>query len=421
MGALKNKTRYSAWSVLRQGFTGQQGWTPAWQDRDPEPRYDMVIVGGGGHGLATAYYLARTHGVRRVAVLEKGWIGGGNTGRNTTIIRSNYFYPSSAALYEMSLKLYEGLSRELNYNIMFSQRGMFELAHNEAELEAMARAANAMRINGIDIEILDRDQTLREVPLLDTDLDVRWPILGSLLQRRAGVARHDAVAWGYARAADSLGVHIIQNCEVTGFDIRSGRVVAVETSRGRIAADRIGMATAGHSGVLAEMAGFRLPLQSYTLQAMVSEPIKPCLHQVVSSSSHGAYVSQSDKGELVMGGGLDRSPSYAQRGGFLVTQSVVAPLIEMFPAFASLKLMRQWGGIVDTSPDNSPIIGPSPIEGLYLDCGWGTGGFKAIPAGGTLLAHVLATGRHHEISEPFDLARFESGALIDEAHAGVAH
>jgi sarcosine oxidase, subunit beta len=415
------KTHYSGWSLLREGIGGQTGWSKAWQDRDPEPRYDVVIIGGGGHGLATAYYLARIHGIKRVAVIEKGWLGGGNTGRNTTIIRSNYFYPESAALYDLSVRLYEGLSRHLNYNIMFSQRGMLEVAHSEAELEMMCRAANAMRINGIDIDILDRAEVLRLEPLLNSDLNCRWPVIGALIQRRAGVARHDAVAWGFARAADFLGVHIIQNCEVTGFEVERGRVMAIETSRGRIAGDRFGMAVAGHSSFLAGLAGFSLPLQSYTLQAMVSEPVKPCLDLVVASSSHGAYVSQSDKGELVMGGNLDRCPSYAQRGNFPVTQSVVSSLVEMFPAFATLKLMRQWGGIVDTSPDNSPILGPSPVEGLYLNCGWGTGGFKAIPAGGTLFAHILATGEHHPITAPFDLRRFESGETIDEAHAGVAH
>jgi sarcosine oxidase subunit beta len=415
------KTHYSGWALLREGIAGQTGWSQAWRDRDPAARYDVAIIGGGGHGLATAYYLARAHGIARVAVIEKGWIGGGNTGRNTTIIRSNYFHPESAALYDLSVGLYEGLSRALNYNIMFSQRGMIEVAHSEADLEMMCRGANAMRINGIDIEIIGRDEVLRLAPLLNADVNCRWPVLGGLIQRRAGVARHDAVAWGYARAADALGVHIIQDCEVTGFEIVRGRAAAVETSRGRIAAERFGMAVAGHSSVLAGMAGFGLPLQSYTLQAMVSEPIKPCLDLVVASSSHGAYVSQSDKGELVMGGNLDRCPSYAQRGNFPVTQSVVAALVEMFPSFATLKLMRQWGGIVDTSPDNSPILGPSPVEGLYLNCGWGTGGFKAIPAAGTLFAHILATGRHHPISEPFDLARFAAGATIDEVHAGVAH
>jgi len=416
-----HKRHYSGWSLLREGLRGQRGWTPAWQDRDPQPHYDVVIIGGGGHGLATAYYLAKQHGIRRVALLEKGWIGGGNTGRNTTIIRSNYFHPQSAALYDLSVSLYEGLTRELNYNIMFSQRGLIEVAHSEAELETMARAANAMRINGIPIELLGREQTLALAPLLDPSPNTRWPVCGALQQRRAGTARHDAVAWGYARAADALGVHIIQNCEVTGFEMTAGRLRAVRTSRGAIGAGRFGMAVAGNSSALARLAGFELPIQSYTLQAMVSEPVKPCLDVVVLSSSNGTYVSQSDKGELVIGGNLDRCPSYMQRGSFRVTQSVIAPLIEMFPAFATLKLMRQWGGVVDTTPDNSPIIGPSPVPGLFLNCGWGTGGFKAIPAGGTLFAHVLATGRHHALSAPFDLSRFESGEVIDEAHAGVVH
>ena len=285
----------------------------------------------------------------------------------------------------------------------------------------MARAANAMRINGIPIELLSREQTLALAPLLDPSPNTRWPVRGALQQRRAGTARHDAVAWGYARAADALGVHIIQNCEVTGFEMAGGRVAAVKTSRGTIRADRFGMAVAGSSSAVAKLAGFELPIQSYTLQAMVSEPVKPCLDTIVLSSTNGVYVSQSDKGELVFGGNLDRCPSYMQRGSFRVSQSVIAPLIEMFPAFATLKLMRQWGGVVDTTPDNSPIIGPSPIPGLFLNCGWGTGGFKAIPAGGTLFAHVLATGQHHPLSEPFDLSRFESGELIDEAHAGVVH
>ncbi|HZX90587.1 MAG TPA: sarcosine oxidase subunit beta family protein [Rudaea sp.] len=421
MKEASRKRHYSAWSLFREGLRAQRGWTPAWRDRDPESAYDVVIIGGGGHGLATAYYLAKQHGVKRVALLERGWIGGGNTGRNTTIIRSNYFHPQSAALYDLSVSLYEGLTRELNYNIMFSQRGLVEIAHCEADLEVMARAANAMRINGIPIELLSREQTLALAPLLDPSPHTRWPVRGALQQRRAGTARHDAVAWGYARAADALGVHIIQNCEVTGFEIAGGCVAAVKTSRGTIRAGRFGMAVAGSSSAVAKLAGFELPIQSYTLQAMVSEPVKPCLDTIVLSSQNGTYVSQSDKGELVIGGSLDRCPSYTQRGSFRVTQSVIAPLIEMFPAFATLKLMRQWGGVVDTTPDNSPIIGPSPIPGLFLNCGWGTGGFKAIPAGGTLFAHVLATGQHHPLSEPFDLSRFESGELIDEAHAGVVH
>ncbi len=421
MARTPHPPRYSAWRLVREGLRDQQGWTPAWEDRDPEDGYDVVIIGGGGHGLATAYYLAKTHGVTRVAVLEKGWIGGGNTGRNTTIVRSNYFHPPSAALYDLSVSLYETLATELNYNIMFSQRGMMEIAHNQGELEFMTRAANAMRISGVDIEILDRAETLRREPLLERSMQIRWPVCGALLQRRAGTARHDAVAWGYARAAAARGVHIIQNCEVRGFVIEAGQVRGVETTRGTIRAGRVGVAVAGNSTVLARLAGFDLPLQSYTLQAMVSEPVKPCLNGVVLSTSTGAYISQSDKGELVMGGNLDRIPSYAQRGSFRVTQSVVASLLEIFPAFANLKLMRQWGGTVDTSPDNSPILGPAPLAGLYLNCGWGTGGFKAIPAGGTLFAHLLATDRHHPLSAPFDYRRFARGELVDEGHAGVAH
>jgi len=416
------KPRYSALTLLREGLAGQKGWTPAWQDRDPKAGYEAVVVGGGGHGLATAYYLARNHGIRDIAVLEKGWIGGGNTGRNTTVVRSNYFFPESAALYDHSGRLYEGLSRELNYNIMLSQRGMIEVFHSEPEMELMARMTNAMRVNGIDVDILDRREVLEMVPILNHSEDCRWPILGGMIQHRAGIARHDAVAWGYARAADSLGVHIIQDCEVTGFRIAGGRVRGLETTKGVIASDRVGLATAGHSSVLAARAGFELPLQSYTLQAMVSEPIKPCLDRVVASLSMGVYVSQSDKGELVIGGGLDRYPSYAQRGFLSMTRLVIGSLLELFPSFATLKLMRQWGGIVDVAPDSSPIIGPTPVEGLFLDCGWGTGGFKAIPVGGTLLAHLLATGAHHPLSRPFDLSRFETGQLVDEAaSAGIAH
>jgi sarcosine oxidase subunit beta len=382
----------------------------------------VVIVGGGGHGLAAAYYLAREHGVRNVAVLEKGWLGGGNTGRNTTVVRSNYFFPESARIYDFALRLYEGLSRELNFNIMLSQRGMMMLAHTEHDFEMMARSVNAMRINGIDVELLDAKQVRAEVPLLNFSPDARFPIHGAFVQRRGGIARHDAVAWGYARGADALGVDLIQNCEVTGFRIEAGRVVGVETNRGAIAAGAVGLAAAGHSGVLAAKAGFRLPIQSYALQAMVSEPIKPALHTVVLSTATGTYVSQSDKGELVFGGGLDLYPSYAQRGNLPVGQTIIAGLLEIFPSFRRLKLMRQWAGIVDVCWDYSPIIGPAPVQGMFLNCGWGTGGFKAIPAGGWTLAHLLATGRHHEMSAPFDLGRFAQGRLIDEAAgAGIAH
>lgn len=414
--------RYSALSLLRQGLAGHAGWPQAWRSPAPRAVYDAVIVGGGGHGLATAYYLAKNHPRRRIAVLEKGWLGGGNTGRNTTIVRSNYFFPESAALYDFALRLYEGLSQDLDYNIMLSQRGILMMAHSEHDMELMARSVNAMLLNGIDVELLDAAQVRAEVPLLNFEPGARHEIHGGFTQRRGGIARHDAVAWGYARAASALGVDIIQGCEVTGFDIVGGRVAGVQTSLGRIAAGTVGLCAAGHSGVLAGMAGFRLPIQSYALQAMVSEPVKPVLDTVVMSSATGMYVSQSDKGELVFGAGLDLYPSYAQRGNLPVQQDVAAGMLEMFPAFRRLKLLRVWAGLVDVCWDYSPIIGPAPVAGMYLNCGWGTGGFKAIPAGGWMLAHLLATGAHHPISAPFDLARFTSGRLIDEAAgAGIAH
>ena len=415
--------RYSALALVRGALSAHRHWAPVWRSPEPKPSYDIVLVGGGGHGLATAYYLAKNHGITNVAVLERGWLGGGNTGRNTTIVRSNYLYPESARLYDFALKLYERLSRELNFNVMLSQRGLIDLAHSRHDLDSMARWVNAMHMNGVDAELLSREQVAEWLPLLDMSPDARYPVLGGFLQRRAGTARHDAVAWGYARAADALGVDIIQNCEVTGFLTGAdGRVVGVETSRGRIQAERIGIAAAGHSSVLAKLAGFRLPVVSYALQAMVTEPLKPALDAVVLSPGTGAYLSQSDKGEMVIGAFLDLFPSYAQRGSFAVLQAIVAATLAMFPSFSRLRLMRQWAGIVDVVHDSSPIIGPTPIPGLYINCGWGTGGFKAIPAGGWTLAHVLATGRNHELAEPFQLERFTSGRLIDEAAAaGIAH
>ena len=415
-------TRYSALSLMREGLRGHRGWRPAWAKARPKPAYDAVIVGGGGHGLATAYYLARNHGLSRVAVLEKGWIGGGNTGRNTTAVRSNYFYPESVALYDLSLRLYEGLSRELNYNIMLSQRGMLIAAHTPAQMEICARIANAMQLNGVDGHLMGADEALRRIPLLNQTSDARFKCLGGVWQGRAGVARHDAVAWGYARAASDLGVDIIENCTVTGLDIQAGRIVGLETDLGPIRTPRVGLAAAGATPGMAAMAGVRLPIHTYALQAFVSEPVKPMLDTVLLYLGTGTYVSQSDKGELVFGGGLDRVPTHGQRGNLPAQETVVSGLLEMFPAFAQLKLLRQWAGVVDVVPDSSPVIGPVGPEGLFVNCGWGTGGFKAIPAGGWLLAHLLATGTHHAISRPFDLDRFARGRLIDEAAgSGIAH
>ncbi|MBL9061308.1 sarcosine oxidase subunit beta family protein [Tabrizicola sp.] len=413
---------YSALSLLKEGLAGQKGWAKAWESPEPKPRYDMVIVGGGGHGLATAYYLAKQHGITDVAVVEKGWLGGGNTGRNTTVVRSNYFFPESVRLYDMALKLYEGLSRELNYNIMLSQRGMISLAHTPAEMEMAARVVNAMQINGTDAELFGPEDVKRVLPIYNFGPKARYPALGGVWQGRSGTARHDAVAWGYARAAARLGVHILQQCEVTDFLIEGGRCRGVVTASGAIRADKVGLAVAGHSSQMAAKAGFRLPVTSYALQACVSEPVKPILDTVVLSPGAGTYASQSDKGEMVVGGGLDRIPSYGQRGNLPVLETVLSGLVEMFPAFRQLNLMRQWAGIVDVVPDSSPILGESPLPGLFLNCGWGTGGFKSIPAGGVLLAHLMATGQHHDISRPFDLDRFTTGRLIDEAAgSGIAH
>ncbi|MEX2009801.1 MAG: sarcosine oxidase subunit beta family protein [Dongiaceae bacterium] len=408
--------------MVRNALSYHENWPEAWRSPAPKPDYDVVIVGGGGHGLATAYYLAKEHGLTNVAVVEKGWLGGGNTGRNTTVVRSNYLWDESAHLYEYSLKLWEGLTRELNFNLMFSQRGLLSLAHNQHELRDLHRRVNAIRLNDIDSEILDVEQIKKFCPIINCDPKARHPVLGASLQRRGGVARHDAVAWGYARAADARGVDIIQDCAVTGFRITNNRVQGVETTKGYIGARKVACVTAGHSSVLAALAGFRLPIESHPLQALVSEPVKPVLHTVVMSSAVHVYVSQSDKGELVMGAGIDGYNSYSQRGSPLVIENLFNALIELFPIFSRMKMMRQWGGIVDICPDASPIIGSTPVDGLYFNCGWGTGGFKSTPGSGWVFAHTIARDEPHPLNAPFQLDRFTSGHLIDEhGAAGVAH
>ncbi|HEX5453814.1 MAG TPA: sarcosine oxidase subunit beta family protein [Stellaceae bacterium] len=414
--------RYSFLSLAGHALSGHRRWAPAWRKAAPKPRYEVVIIGGGGHGLATAYYLAKEHGIRDVAVLERGPIGLGNTGRNTTIIRSNYLWDASARIYEHSLKLWEGLSADLNFNVMLSQRGVLNLAHNEADIREGRRRVEANRLNGIDAEWLDSPAVKRFCPILDISSAARYPVLGATLQRRGGVARHDAVAWGYARAADARGIDIVENCEVTAIRTDAGRVTGVETSRGEIEAGKVAICAAGHNSVVTAMAGVRLPLQSHPLQALVSEPVKPVLDCVVMSSTVHVYVSQSDKGELVLGAGIDGYNSYAQRGSFHVIEGQMAALLELFPTFSRLRMLRSWAGIVDVAPDASPIIGRLPVEGLYLNGGWGTGGFKATPGAGWVYAHTIAHDEPHPLAAPFSLDRFTTGALVDEhAAAAVSH
>jgi sarcosine oxidase subunit beta len=414
-------SKFSFLSLLRHG--AGKVWDRQWRDARPKAAYDVVIVGAGGHGLATAYYLAREHGIYDIAVLDKGWLGGGNTGRNTTIIRSNYLQPESAALYEHALKLWEHLARDLNYNVMYSPRGVLMLAHTHHDVQVFRRHVHANRLLGIDNEWLTPAQAKTFCSPLDISQTVRYPVQGAALQRRGGVARHDAVAWGYARAASAMGVDIIQNCAVTGIARDpTGAVTGVETTSGPIATTRIGVVTAGHTSVVMAMAGVRMPLESFSLQALVSEPIKPVMPCVVMSNAVHAYISQSDKGELVIGAGTDAYTSYSQAGGLHIASETLQAICELFPRFRRLRMLRNWGGIVDTTPDRSPIIGLTPVPGLFVNCGWGTGGFKATPGSGHIFAATIATGQPHPIAAPFSLNRFSTGRLIDEAAAAaVAH
>ena len=410
---------YSFAQILRHALTGHGGWKPAWRKAEPRPSYDVVIVGGGGHGLATAYYLAKEHGITDVAVIEKGWLGGGNIGRNTTIVRSNYLLPENQRFYEWSMKLWEGLSRELNYNVMFSQRGILNLIHSPAQLDAYARRGNAMRLEGLDAELLDRAAVAKLAPGLDMSSRARFPIIGGLFQPRAGTARHDAVAWGYARGADRLGVDIVENCEVTGFVRKDGRIVGVQTTRGEIRARKIGVAVAGSTSEVLRRAGIdRLPIESHVLQAFVTEGLKPLIDTVLTFGAGHLYISQSDKGGLVFGGDLDGYNSYAQRGNLPVVEDVAACALAMFPNLGRLRLLRSWGGIMDMTMDGSPIICRGPIDGLYLNAGWCYGGFKATPASGSCFASTIARDEPHPLAIPFSLERFRDGRLLDERGAG---
>ncbi|MDG2327685.1 MAG: sarcosine oxidase subunit beta family protein, partial [Halioglobus sp.] len=400
--------KYSLFKLFNHARTYNENWQRAWRSPVPKSDYDVVIVGGGGHGLATAYYLAKVHGITNVAVVEKGYLGGGNTARNTTIIRSNYLWDEAAQLYELSLKLWEGLSQELNFNVMFSQRGVLNLGHTLQDMRDIQRRVNANRLNGIDGVVLSTAEVQARVPLMNCSPNARYPILGASWQPRGGTARHDAVAWGYARGADALGVDLIQQTEVTGIRRHNGAVVGVETANGFIGARKVACVTAGNSGVMAAMAGLRLPIESRPLQALVSEPLKPCLDTVVMSNAVHGYISQSDKGDLVVGAGVDSYNGYGQRGSFNVIEHTLQAICELFPSFSRVRMNRHWGGIVDTCPDACPIISKTPVEGLFFNCGWGTGGFKATPGSGYVFADTVANDRPHPLAEAFNIDRFYS-------------
>ena len=411
--------RYSVFSLLGNALSGNRKWERVWRSPEPKPAYDVIIIGGGGHGLATAYYLARNHGITNVAVLEKGWLGSGNIGRNTTIVRSNYLLPANAHFYEHSMKLWEGLSQDLNYNVMFSQRGVLNLAHTPSQMDAYARRGNAMRLHGIDAELLDRDQVAKYAPGIDMSQNTRFPVVGGLLQPRAGTARHDAVAWGFAYGADRQGVDLIENCEVTGFIRENGAITGVETTRGTIRAGKVGVAVAGNTSVVLQKAGLNnLPIESHVLQAFVSESLKPLIDGVVTYGAGHLYISQSDKGSLVFGGDIDGYNSYAQRGNLPIVKHVAAAAVTLFPNLARLRLLRSWGGIMDMSMDGSPIICKGPIPGLYINAGWCYGGFKATPASGWCFAHTIANDAPHDYNAAFTLERFAQGRVIDERGAG---
>jgi heterotetrameric sarcosine oxidase beta subunit len=412
---------YSGFRVIWESLTGNRGWTPAWREPAPKSEYDVIIIGGGGHGLSTAWYLARNHGITNVAVLEKGYLGSGNIGRNTTIVRANYILPGNSEFYSHSLKLWEGLEGELNYNVMHSQRGLINLFHSDGQRDAFVRRGNSMINQGDDAVLLDREGVRRYLPYLDFD-NTRFPIYGGLLHPRGGTARHDAVAWGYARAADSRGVDLIQNCEVTGIDIENGRVTGVQTTRGPIRARKVGIVVAGRTSQLAAMAGFRVPIESHVLQAFVTEGLKPVIDHVVSFGMGHFYISQSDKGGLVFGGDLDFYASYAARGNLPMVEHVMEAGMTLMPMIGKAKVLRSWGGIMDMSPDGSPIIDRTHVDGLYLNCGWNYGGFKAVPASGWCFAHLLATGTPHEVARRFRLDRFRTGrGILDEEGTGAQH
>jgi len=411
--------KYSAFSLIKNALSHHQNWDVAWRDPEPKSEYEVIIIGGGGHGLATAYYLAKNFNIRNVAILEKGWIGGGNVGRNTTILRSNYMYDANNLFYEEGMKMWRNLSQELNYNVMYSPRGILNLAHSDAQMNTYARRGNSMRLNGIDAQLLYREDVKKMIPFADFSPNCRFPIFGGLLQPAGGTARHDAVAWGYARGADDRGVDIIQNCEVTGFDVNNGKIEGVQTSRGNIKTKKIGLCVAGSTSLLAEKLNMTLPIEAHVLQACVSEPIKPLLDQVVTFGAGHFYCSQSDKGEMVMGGDLDGYNSYAQRGNLPTIQHVLTEGVALFPNLSRLKILRTWGGIMDMSMDTSPIIDKTHIEGLYLNCGWCYGGFKAIPISGLTFAHTIAKDEVHELNIPLRLDRFHTGHLIDEKGIGT--